>query len=258
MAADFESLSNTTYASRTNTTCTAPSGIVNGDLLLMFVVTAADPEAPDPTPPDGFTAVPSLGIPDLGDGFNLELRSYYKIASGESGDYTVTHTACSSQVTMVRVSAVDTTTPFDVTPTLNDNNGSTTTWTGLTTVTDGALIVAVDVDFADNTTDFGPPSGSTPTFTERLDTTLTYVATGNLATAGATGDKTHTNNGGGGAPWGSVLLAIRPGEVITDPPVNTVAPAVTGTAQVGQTLSCTTGTWDNSPSGYTYQWQRRA
>lgn len=44
---------------------------------------------------------------------------------------------------------------------------------------------------------------------------------------------------------------------LSAPPVgaaaNTVAPAVTGTAQVGQTLSCSTGTWTNSPSlGYTW------
>ncbi len=40
-------------------------------------------------------------------------------------------------------------------------------------------------------------------------------------------------------------------------PANTVAPAVTGTATVGSTLSCTTGTWTGSPTPtYTYQWQR--
>lgn len=40
------------------------------------------------------------------------------------------------------------------------------------------------------------------------------------------------------------------------PPVNTVAPAVTGTATVGQTLSCTTGTWTDGTPVFTYQWQR--
>jgi hypothetical protein len=40
------------------------------------------------------------------------------------------------------------------------------------------------------------------------------------------------------------------------PPVNTVAPAVTGTATQGQTLTTDNGTWTNSPTGYTYQWQR--
>ena len=42
------------------------------------------------------------------------------------------------------------------------------------------------------------------------------------------------------------------------PPVFTVAPQVTGTAVVGQTLNTTNGTWTNSPTSYTYQWYRGA
>jgi hypothetical protein len=40
------------------------------------------------------------------------------------------------------------------------------------------------------------------------------------------------------------------------PPANTVAPAITGTTTTGQTLSCSTGSWTNSPSSYSYQWKR--
>ncbi|HEY3970286.1 MAG TPA: carboxypeptidase-like regulatory domain-containing protein [Solirubrobacteraceae bacterium] len=39
-------------------------------------------------------------------------------------------------------------------------------------------------------------------------------------------------------------------------PVNTVAPTLTGTPALGQTLSCSTGTWSNSPTGFTYAWLR--
>jgi hypothetical protein len=39
-------------------------------------------------------------------------------------------------------------------------------------------------------------------------------------------------------------------------PVNTVAPVASGTTTVGFTLSCTPGTWTNSPTGYAYQWLR--
>lgn len=39
-------------------------------------------------------------------------------------------------------------------------------------------------------------------------------------------------------------------------PVNSVAPAITGTAQVGQTLSVSNGTWTGSPTSYEYQWYR--
>lgn len=40
------------------------------------------------------------------------------------------------------------------------------------------------------------------------------------------------------------------------PPANTVAPAVTGTPAKTDTLTTTNGTWTNTPTGYTYQWQR--
>jgi hypothetical protein len=36
-------------------------------------------------------------------------------------------------------------------------------------------------------------------------------------------------------------------------PVNSALPAITGTATVGQTLSCSTGTWSGGPT-FTYQW----
>lgn len=38
-------------------------------------------------------------------------------------------------------------------------------------------------------------------------------------------------------------------------PVNSVAPAITGTTTEGQTLTCSSGTWSKSPS-YAYQWHR--
>ena len=42
--------------------------------------------------------------------------------------------------------------------------------------------------------------------------------------------------------------------VQVDVPVNLTLPTITGTVQVGQTLSGTNGTWSNSPTGYTYRW----
>lgn len=38
-------------------------------------------------------------------------------------------------------------------------------------------------------------------------------------------------------------------------PTNTEMPAIEGSAETGQTLAATTGTWDNSPSSYGYQWE---
>jgi hypothetical protein len=39
-------------------------------------------------------------------------------------------------------------------------------------------------------------------------------------------------------------------------PVNTAAPTLTGTPKLGQTLACSTGTWSNNPTSYTYVWLR--
>lgn len=41
---------------------------------------------------------------------------------------------------------------------------------------------------------------------------------------------------------------------VASPPVNSVAPVVSGSTPVGSTLSTTNGTWSNTPTGYTYQW----
>lgn len=38
-------------------------------------------------------------------------------------------------------------------------------------------------------------------------------------------------------------------------PINSVLPAITCTKTVGQTLTCSSGTWTHSPT-YTYQWKR--
>jgi hypothetical protein len=39
-------------------------------------------------------------------------------------------------------------------------------------------------------------------------------------------------------------------------PVNTVAPAITGTLEVGYTLDCSEGTWTGGVQSYAYQWYR--
>ena len=48
------------------------------------------------------------------------------------------------------------------------------------------------------------------------------------------------------------------GPVAGDPPVNTVAPFMSGTSQRTFTLSVTQGTWSGGANVYTYQWQRSA
>ena len=62
---------------------------------------------------------------------------------------------------------------------------------------------------------------------------------------------TATNTGGTSAPATSAATAT----VIAAIAVNSALPAITGVAQQGQTLTASTGTWSNSPTSYTYQWE---
>lgn len=49
----------------------------------------------------------------------------------------------------------------------------------------------------------------------------------------------------------------RLGVAGTGPPVSTVAPFVSGTAETGETLSCNGGSWTGAPTiVLTYQWKR--
>jgi hypothetical protein len=53
------------------------------------------------------------------------------------------------------------------------------------------------------------------------------------------------------------ILMMSVGNSYGSLPVNTVAPVVSGTATVGQTLTTTNGTWLGAPAPtFTYQWQR--
>jgi hypothetical protein len=49
--------------------------------------------------------------------------------------------------------------------------------------------------------------------------------------------------------------ASRAADAVAKLPVNSVAPAITGTETEGNTLTCSSGTWSKSPS-FTYQWNR--
>jgi hypothetical protein len=63
--------------------------------------------------------------------------------------------------------------------------------------------------------------------------------------------ETARNGGGAGEPATSAASAVIASAPV---PVNSSVPTITGTAQVGQTLTEHHGVWTNEPTGYAYQW----
>jgi Concanavalin A-like lectin/glucanases superfamily len=55
---------------------------------------------------------------------------------------------------------------------------------------------------------------------------------------------------------GSTTQVSAPTLITSGAPINQIAPAISGTYGVGNTLSVDNGTWSNSPTSYGYQWER--
>ena len=55
--------------------------------------------------------------------------------------------------------------------------------------------------------------------------------------------------------YGLAVITVTQGPVTPVPPSNTTAPVVTGTPQVGQTLTASQGTWNGGPTSFSHQWQ---
>ena len=91
-----------------------------------------------------------------------------------------------------------------------------------------------------------------------LQTAPAGLQPGNPANSRFTNDILLVVNAGkaGNLTPAQMATAITNGLAQEIPPVNTAAPVASGTGTVGLTLSCTTGTWQYSPTSYRYQWLR--
>ena len=216
MSGNYRSISSLSLGTRTNSTVTAPSGITNGDILFFFLHTGSS-SGFSATAPGGFAAVPGtwpMEMTEPADPWTSRLFVWYKVASGESGNYTATHGSGSTEGVMVCCSTAGTPPASPLTPdpsqTTGTTSGGTETVTGVTTSEDNSLLVFL-CDLWDQAGPASAPTGTTPTYTERYDpgaTGVLYVATGVLTPAGATGNETMNSANGNGKQFLGSLISV--------------------------------------------------
>jgi hypothetical protein len=218
MGSAFRSSSIQNFATRTNTTFTAPSGIADGDILIIhFCIGANGTTPPVPTTPTGFS-VTSGSFPITATSaapYTIKNYSYYKVASSESGNYTVTHTSSDSFGYMCAVSGGAAGAPGVTT---NTGTGTTTTALAVTPTNNNSFVMIASMDWNDTNNTLSAPTGTTPTFNIRCNfaqCSNLFVADGVLATAASTGNKTMTNNTVSIDPWAGFLYKVEAAGAVT-------------------------------------------
>lgn len=197
-------------ASSTDAVVPYPSGIVSGELLLIHVTNSG---ASVPSTPAGWTLAKSQANAN---GTACSIMTAYKVATGsESGSVTVATNVAAGRVTgmMERFSGVDTTTPMDVAA--SSANGATgASWSvpSITTVTNGAMLVAHTALNASSSADITHTAGTMTSINASTGTgRRTRIWTETDATAGATGTRTFESNPTTTLQWTVALIALRPG-----------------------------------------------
>jgi len=93
----------------TSIVCPNPSGLINGELMLAFVVADASAASPDINTPAGWNLVSNIGVG------NFNSRCFSRVASGEGANTTFGFTATALRATaeIHRITAPDPTTPVN-------------------------------------------------------------------------------------------------------------------------------------------------
>lgn len=145
-----------------------------------------------------------------------------------------------------------------------DQLGATTTLVGCTPVSVGlghATTCTATVANTDGVTPTTP--GGSVSFTDNIagglfsGTGSCVLSNGSCAvsyTPSAAGSQQITATYRGDGTHASSSASIT--ETVLTAAQNTAAPAIIGAAKAGKTLTCTSGTWTNSPGEYLYQWSR--
>lgn len=203
----YRSLTSLSEYDRTTTTLNKPAGVVAGDKMVAAIsISQAPGYDPVVTPPSGWTLLVKTSHTD--GNWISHTHWYWKDAGGsEPASYSWTH---ENGLGSALVFAVSSTPPGAPAFTSQNGTGTTATALSLTTTRANQLIVFASDAWIAPGGALSPPTGSTPTFTERLDATgeFIYLASGVLASAGATGNKSHATSNSTGEPWSALLIAF--------------------------------------------------
>lgn len=234
----------------TNAVITYPSGITAGELLLVHVMVSTN--AVLTTPPSGWAFYKSSAGGSATSGPSATI--YYRVAAGtEAGTVTFPGQSTAGRITayLTRWTGVNTTTPFDTAAVEGPRVFATTvTVPSITTVTPAAVLIhqlgisstsSFDIDTHAGTTKL---AGSTGVGRRHS------IFREDRPTAGATGTKTWTHSSANTTTlqeWSSLVVALRPGDGTTPPPV-APTPFRKGTPVVYENASATNVTMYH-PSG---------
>jgi hypothetical protein len=185
-----------------------PSSVAVGDLMLAQITLHNNDAI---TAPAGWTAIGNKRT----SGANIEQALYYRIATAADTATTTYNwswtTSSDGAAAIFAYSGVDSSNPFDVTPTDNANTGTTATATGVTTSQNGDMLVALYGVAANTTLSQNTGEGMTQEYTavsgggNRVRFT---GADGTQASPGASGNKTAAV--GNSQSWVAHLAALTP------------------------------------------------
>lgn len=183
-----------------NTTVAKPAGTLDNDIMIAAIYVEADQAL---TVPAGWTQI--LDIDHAAATFDCWI--YWKRAAGEGASWTWSHGSTWQMGAVASyIGCKDTGDPQDAAATSNQGTSTTGTATGLTTVTDNAMLVGVFASFEGISAQAAGPSS----MTERFDAGNEdiYWADVSQAAAGPSGNKVLGTALSAANHWVASLIAL--------------------------------------------------
>jgi Concanavalin A-like lectin/glucanases superfamily len=231
-----------------------PTGVSAGDVLVGWVAT--DTTHVVGAPPPGWSQVGST----QNDGSDSSVSAFWRVV--EAGDpASWSGSFGSGEVGIAGVVAyrnVDQGSPIDVFAQGRSGFGSVSSTSSITPSGDARVVLALFGGDPGSSSRSGTPDQS-PTAAERLDAvndTKGFAYAEDVTQASAAPISLDVTWDGGESSANFALALRAPGGPATLPS-NTGLPVVSGTAEVGQSLSVSDGSWSGSPPiSFAYQWRR--